>query len=115
MSTGYRVDTSLLRQAVTGIDAAGVQLEDGRGTLESVSSRLQSDGVLEQDGRADDKIGTFVRQWREELHLFKEMLEGLKGALEGAAAAFDEVDNALATELREVATMVEPPPATARP
>lgn len=98
-SGAIRVDPDQLLAAVAEIGAAVTGLGAARGVLADVDARLQDPAVLEQRGDADHKIGTFVRQWREEFELIGGLLAHVDEALVAAAQVYAETDRGFADEL----------------
>jgi ABC-type transporter Mla subunit MlaD len=88
-----------LRAAVTEVAAATGALAHARGALESAGG-LAAVG-LDHAGRADDKVATFVRQWRSELDLVAGMLDAFREVLARAADCYDELDGGLARCVQE--------------
>ncbi len=87
------VEPDELRAAVTEVAAATGALHGARGALESAGNQVSS-GI--DGGRADDKVSTFVRQWRSELELISEMLGAFSDVLTKAAQCYEDVDAELA-------------------
>ena len=88
------VEPGELRAAVTEVAAATAALSGARGALDAAGSNVAA-GIDHSD-RADDKVATFVRQWRSEFELISEMLGAFSGVLTKAAQCYEDVDAELA-------------------
>ena len=80
----------LASRQVTEADAA---LRRAAGSLAGAASL--ADHGLDHDGRADDKVSTFVRQWRSEFDLIARMLIAYRSVLDEVAAAYRELDRSI--------------------
>lgn len=93
------VEPGELRAAVTEVAAASAALADARAALASAGDLV--DAGIDHDGRADDKVATFVRQWRSEYEIVADLLGGFCDILENAAACYQELDDDLARCLED--------------
>ena len=88
------VEPGELRAAVTEVAAAQAALSGARGALDSAGSNV--DAGIDHADRADDKVHTFVRQWRSEFELISEMLGAFSDVLTKAAQCYEDADAELA-------------------
>ena len=95
------VEPAELRAAVTEVAAAAGALDGARGALESAKGLVL--GAIDHSDRADDKFDTFVRQWRSECELIRDMLGAFTDVLTKAAQCYEDVDTDFASCLSDVA------------
>lgn len=88
MSDQLFVEPAELRSAVREVASADAALERARGAL-AAADGLAARGL---DGRAHDKVATFVRQWRSEHQLIGQMLRAYCSVVEEAAACYEELE-----------------------
>lgn len=93
-SDSFFVEPGELRAAVTEVTAAQAALSGARGALDSAGAN--TDAGIDHADRADDKVRTFVRQWRSEFELISEMLEAFSDVLTKAAECYEDADAELA-------------------
>lgn len=96
------VEPGELRAAATEVAAATAALEAARGALESAGSLVI--GGIDHRDRADDKMSTFVRQWRSEYEIVGGMLGGFREILVNAADCYAQLDTDFATCLHGCTT-----------
>lgn len=84
------VQPAELRRTTDDIRSAGSALGRAADGL-AVAGSLADQG-LDHSGQADDKVATFVRQWRAEHELIGEMLQACTAVLDEAAAAYEAVE-----------------------
>ena len=84
------VDPAALRASVAAVADARTALADARLALERAGASV--DGGIDHSRQADDKVRTFVRQWRSEYELIAEMLRAYAEVVEGAATSYEEAD-----------------------
>ncbi|MDZ7674110.1 MAG: hypothetical protein U5K30_03450 [Acidimicrobiales bacterium] len=99
MSGSIVVEPGELRAAVTDVAAATRALGRARGALESVGGLVA--GGIDHGDRADDKVSTFVRQWRSEYDLVAGFLDAFRTILTDAAQCYEDLDAELAACLAE--------------
>lgn len=84
------VDPAALRASVTAVADARQALADARNALERAGASV--DGGIDHSRQADDKVRTFVRQWRSECELIADMLGAYAEVVEGAAGSYEDAD-----------------------
>lgn len=90
MSDQLYVRPAELRRTTDDIRSAGSAL--GRAADGLAAAGSLADQGLDHSGRADDKVATFVRQWRAEHELIGEMLRACTAVLDEAAAAYEALE-----------------------
>lgn len=93
MPEQLHVDPDALRAAAAEVVAAVSGLEGARRALEQAGELVRSG--IDHDGRADDKVATFVRQWRAECEIIGQLLDGFRAVLTEAASCYEQVEDAL--------------------
>jgi uncharacterized protein YukE len=84
------VDPAALRASVAAVADARQALTDARSALERAGASV--DGGIDHSRQADDKVRTFVRQWRAECGLIADMLGAYADVVEGAASSYEGAD-----------------------
>ncbi|WP_436796287.1 WXG100 family type VII secretion target [Actinospongicola halichondriae] len=92
------VEPEQLRAAASEVLAADRALEGAGVALDAADGRVRAG--IDHDGRADDKVSTFVRQWRSEFDLLRQMMNGFADVLDRAAECYEELDAELASCIR---------------
>lgn len=94
------VDPSALRASVAAVADARRALHDAGAVLAQAGHRV--DGGIDHSRQADDKVRTFVRQWREEYGLIAELLGAYTDVIERAADSYEDADGTAAAEICEL-------------
>lgn len=92
------VEPDELRAVAAEVVAATRSLEDARGALDAAGVNVGA-GIDHSD-RADDKVATFVRQWRAEFDALRALLGGFSDVLTSAAECYEDLDADLSTCFR---------------
>lgn len=100
MAAHLFVAPSELRASVAAVAEARRALGDAAAVLDLAGRRV--DAGIDQDGRADDAVRTFIRQWRTELDLVADMLGGCTDVVERAAASYEELEGSTAGTLQDL-------------
>lgn len=93
------VEPAELHAAVDEVAAATRALGRARGALDAAGG-LVARGI-DHTGRADDKVATFVRQWRAECELIAGFLDAFREILTNVARCYEDIDAELAGCLAE--------------
>ncbi|HEY1118401.1 MAG TPA: WXG100 family type VII secretion target [Acidimicrobiales bacterium] len=91
------VDPAELRASVTAVADARSALADARAALERAGQAAE--GGIDHSGRADDRIRSFVRQWRSECELVAELLAAYTDVIASAAASYEDADRTAAAAI----------------
>lgn len=91
------VDPAALRASVAGVADARTALADARAALEQAGAGV--DRGIDHSREADDRVRTFVRQWRSEYDLIAELLGAYTDVIGAAADSYEDADDAVAAEI----------------
>lgn len=94
------VDPPALRASVAAVADARAALADAGAALEQAGAGV--DRGIDHSREADDKVRTFVRQWRSEYDLIAELLGAYTDVIDAAAASYEEGDAAVAAEINRL-------------
>lgn len=97
MAQHLLVDPSALRASVTAVAGARTALADASAALERAGSAV--DGGIDHSRDADDRVRTFVRQWRSECELIADLLGAYTDVIETAATSYEDADRAAAAQI----------------
>ncbi len=91
------VDPPALRGSVSAVSDARSALADARAALERAGAQV--DGGIDHCREADDRVRTFVRQWRSEYELITELLGAYTEVIESAATSYEDADRSVAAQI----------------
>ncbi len=91
------VDPPALRESVTAVAGARSALADARAALERAGAQV--DSGIDHCREADDRVRTFVRQWRSECELIADLLGAYTEVIDSAAASYEDADRAVAAQI----------------
>lgn len=97
MGQHLSVDPQALRESVTAVAGARSALADARAALERAGAEVERG--IDHCREADDRVRTFVRQWRSEYELIAELLGAYTEVIDTAAASYEDADREIAAQI----------------
>lgn len=91
------VDPAALRASVAAVADARTALADARTALERAGAGVERG--IDHSREADDRVRTFVRQWRTEYQLVADLLGAYTDVIESAATSYEDADRTAAAAM----------------